>query len=130
VLVLALALASRRVALVAPGLVVIGGAYAGFFLVREGSADTRAPLYGAAFFLVAELAFAALELRAGFAERGLLARRVAIVAGLAFGGIALGVVTLGAAIIPLEGGLLLQAAGVAAAAGLGIALARLAVRAR
>jgi hypothetical protein len=39
-------------------------------------------------------------------------------------------VTLGAAIIPLEGGLLLQAAGVAAAAGLGIALARLAVRAR
>ena len=44
---------------------------------------------------------------------------MAIVAALALGGIVLGAVTLGAAAIPLQGGLPLQAAGVAAAVGLG-----------
>jgi hypothetical protein len=130
VLVLALALATREAAFVSAGLVVLGGAYAGLFLVREGSVDTRAPLYGAGFFLVAELAFAALELRAGTAEHGLLARRAALVFALALGGIVLGAFTLATASIPIEGGLVLQAAGVAAAVTLGVALGRLAVRAR
>jgi hypothetical protein len=130
VLILALAFATREAAFVAPGVVVLGGAYAGLFLVREGSVDTRAPLYGAGFFLVAELAFSALELRAGTAERGLLGRRAALVIALAFGGIVLGAFTLAAASIPIEGGLALQAAGVAAAVALGVAIGRLAVRAR
>jgi hypothetical protein len=126
--VLVAALVLRQSALVAPALVLIGGEYAGLFLVRSGNVDVRAPLEGAAFFLVAELAFAALELRAGRPEPGLLAHRAAAVAGLAIGGIVLGAVALAAATVPLDGGLALEALGIAAALALLVLLGRLAVR--
>jgi hypothetical protein len=78
-----------------------------------------------------ELAFAALELRAaGTADRELVARRTAVVAVLAFGGIVFGAATLAAATIPLKGGVALQAVGVAAAVAVIVLLGRLAVRAR
>src|SRR5439155_9452546 len=98
------------------------------FLVRRGTVDIRSPLEGAAFLLVAELAFAALELRAGRPEPGLLARRAAAVAGLAVGGIVVATVALAAAAAPLEGGIALEASGVAAAVALLVLLGRLAVR--
>jgi hypothetical protein len=127
-LVLATALALRIPGLIAPALVLLGGEYAGLFLVREGAADVRAPLYGAGFFLVAELAFAALELRAGTPDPTIAARRAAIVAALALGGVVVGAVVLAAATVPLQGGLPLEAIGVTAAVGLLVLLGRLAVR--
>jgi len=127
-LVLAAALVLRHSGLIAPALVLLGGEYAGLFLVRRGTVDIRSPLEGAAFFLVAELAFAALELRAGRPEPGLLPRRAAAAAGLAVGGIVVGAIALAAAAAPLEGGLALEALGVAAAVALLVLLGRLAVR--
>jgi hypothetical protein len=128
-LVLAAALGLRQQALIAPALALLGGEYAALFLARPGTVDVQAPLEGAAFFFVAELAFAALELRAGRPEPGLFARRVASVAWLALGGIVLGAVALAAATLPLDGGLALEALGVAAAVALLAFLGRLAVRA-
>jgi hypothetical protein len=107
--------------------VLLGAEFAGLFLVREGAVDIRAPLYGAAFFLVAELAFAALELRSGEPDPGLIPRRAAIVSALALGGIVLGTVVLAAATVPLDGGLALEAIGVAAAVALLVLVGRLAV---
>jgi hypothetical protein len=129
VLLLAAALTRRLPGLIAPAVVLLGGEYAGLFLVRKGTVDIRAPLYGAAFFLVAELAFAALELRAGTPDPGLIARRAALLAALALAGVVLGAVVLAAATLPLEGGLALEAIGVAAAVALLVLVGRLAVRA-
>ena len=120
----------RKPGLVAPALVVLGGEYAGLFLVRNETVDVRAPLYGVGLLLVAELAFAALELRAGTPEPGLLARRAALVAMLALGGVLAGAVVLAAATVPLEGGVALQAVGVVAAVGALLLLGRLASRPR
>jgi hypothetical protein len=130
VLGLAAALVLRLPGLVAPALVVLGGEYAGLFLVRNETVDVRAPLYGVGLLLVAELAFAALELRAGKAEPGLLARRAALVAALALGGVLAGAVVLAAATVPLEGGVGLEAVGVVAAVGALLLLGRLAARGR
>jgi hypothetical protein len=130
VVVLAAALTLRLPGLIAPALVLLGGEYAGLFLGRAGIVDVRAPLYGAAFFLLAELAFATVELRAGTPEPTLLPRRAAFLAGLALGGIVLGTVVLAAASAPLHGGIPLEAVGVVASLALLLALGRLGVRER
>jgi hypothetical protein len=116
--------------LVGPALVVLGGECAGLFLVRNETVDVRAPLYGVGLLLVAELAFAALELRAGKPEPGLLARRAALVAVVALGGVLAGTVVLAAANVPVEGGVGLEAVGVVAAVGALLLLGRLAARPR
>ena len=126
--VLTAALTLRMPSLIAPALVVLGGEYAVLFILRDAIVDVRAPLYGAGFLLVAELAFAALELRAGTPDPGLIPRRAAALTGLALGGIVLGAIVLAAATLPLEGGVALEAVGVAAAVGLLVMLGRLAVR--
>lgn len=128
VLVLSAALTLRLPALIAPAVVLLGGEYAGLFLTADTAVDVRAPLYGALFFLVIELALAALELRAGTPEPGLRARHAAALLGLALGGVALGSLVLAAATVPVHGGLALQAVGVVAAVTLLTALGRLAVR--
>ena len=128
VLLLAAALALRAPGLIAPALVVLGAEYGGMFVLQDATVDVRAPLYGAAFLVVAELAFASVELRAGTPEQGLLPRRAALLAALAAGGIVVGTIVLAAASVPLNGGLALQAAGVAAAVALLILLGRLALR--
>jgi hypothetical protein len=130
VAVLAAALALRLPALVAPGLALVGAEYAGLFVVRGDTLDTRAPLYGAAFLVVAELAFAAVELRAGTPEPGLVPRRAAWLVGAAAAGVVVGLVVLAAAAAPLEGGIGLEAVGIAAAVVLVAALGRAAVRSR
>ena len=126
--VLAAALALRMPGLIAPALVVLGAEYAALFVIRQATVDVRAPLYGAGFLIVAELAFAAVELRAGSPDPGLLPRRMAALTGLALGGIVLGAVVLAAATVPLDGGIALEAVGIAAAVGLLLVLGRLAVR--
>lgn len=127
---LAAALVLRRSALVGVGLFVLGAEYAAYFGVRGQDVDPRAPLYGIAFLAVAELAYAALELRAGKAEPELTARRVATLALLALGSVAVGTLTLAAAATPIGGGVGLEAVGVAAAVVLVFALGRVAVRSR
>ena len=128
VCVLAAALTLRLPGLIAPALVVLGGEYAMLFLVRDRTVDVRAPLYGAGFLIVAELAFAAVELRAGVPDPLLFARRAAALVVVALGGIVLGAVVLAAATVPLDGGIALEAAGIAAAVGVLVFLGRLAVR--
>jgi hypothetical protein len=130
VAVLVAALVRRLPALVAPALALLGAEYACLFLVRGDTLDARAPLYGAAFLVVAELSFAALELRAGTPEPGLVPRRVAVLVAAAAGGVLVGMVVLAAAATPLDGGLALEAVGVAAAVALVAALGRTAVRSR
>jgi hypothetical protein len=130
VAVLVGALVLRLPALVAPALALLGAEYAGLFLVRGGTLDVRAPLYGAAFLVVAELAFSALELRAGTPEPGLVARRAAVLVGVAAAGVLAGLVVLAAAATPLDGGLGLEAVGIAAAVVLVAALGRAAARSR
>lgn len=129
-MLLCAALVLRRPGLVTPALVLVGGEFAGVFLVRKGSVDVRAPLYGVGLLLVAELAFAALELRAGTAEPGLVERRVAVLAGLGLAGVLAGTLVLAAATVPLDGGVALEAVGVAAAVAALLLLGRLAGRPR
>jgi hypothetical protein len=128
VLLLCAALVVRLPGLIAPALVLLGGEYAGLFLVREQTVDVRAPLYGAGLLLVAELAFAALELRAGKPEPGLAPRRAALLAALALGSVLAGTAVIAAATVPLEGGVALEALGVSAAVAALLLLGRLATR--
>jgi hypothetical protein len=130
VAVLVAALVLRLPALVAPALALLGAEYGCLFLVRGDTLDVRAPLYGAAFLVVAELAFAALELRAGTPEPGLVPRRVAVLVAATAGSVLVGMVVLAAAATPLDGGLALEAVGVAAAVALVAALGRTAARSR
>ena len=128
--VLAAALMLRLPALIAPALGLLGAEYAAFFALRDDTVDVRAPLYGAAFLLIAELAFATLELRAGKPEAGLVPRRVVILVIVALGGILAGALVLAAAAAPLDGGVALEAVGLVAAVGLLVGLGRVAVRSR
>jgi hypothetical protein len=127
---LAAAFVLRIPALITPGLAVLGAEYAALFALRGDTVDVRAPLYGAAFLVVAELSFAALELRAGRPEPGLVPRRAAVLVGAAAAGVIVGLIVLAAAATPLNGGLGLEAAGIVAAVVLVSALGRAAVRSR
>ena len=62
--VLVAALILRFTPLITAGLALLGTEYAVLFVLRGDTIDVRAPLYGAVFLIVAELAFAAVELRA------------------------------------------------------------------
>jgi hypothetical protein len=130
VAVLIAALLLRIPALIAPALALLGAEYAALFAVRGDTVDVRAPLYAAGFLVVAELAFAALELRAGTPEPGLVARRAALLVAVALAGVAAGLVVLAAAAAPLDGGVGLEAVGIGASVVLVAALGRVAVRSR
>jgi hypothetical protein len=130
VVVLGVALSLRLAVLVAPALGLLGAEYAALFALRGDAVDSRAPLYGACFLAVAELAYGALELRAGTPEPGLTARRIVILAGLALASVIVGTIVLAAASAPLDGGVGLEAVGVVAAVALLVALGRMAVRSR
>jgi hypothetical protein len=130
VAVLVAALALRLPTLIAPALALLGAEYTALVVVRGDTIDVRAPLYGVAFLVVAELAFAALELRAGAPEPGIVARRVATIAAVALGGVVTGSIVLAAAAAPVSGGLGLEAVGIAAALVLLVALGRIAVTSR
>lgn len=126
VLVLLLALVGGWSGLVPWALVLCGGEYAAFLVIRRESIDAYAPLYGVGLLLAGELAYWALEPRTSGAEPGLLARRITLIAAtcLAAGGV--GGLVLSASEVVFHGGLLLEAFGVAAAVGALLLLARLA----
>jgi hypothetical protein len=124
---LAAACLLRRPQLAVAGLVLLGAEYAGFFLVRGSAIDQRAPLYGAGFLVVAELAFTTLERRAP-GNRELALYRVIGLAALAVAAVALGTLVLAFAAVPAGGGVVLHAVGVVAAVALIVLLGRLALR--
>jgi hypothetical protein len=128
--VLAVAMLLRLPPLIAPGLALLGTEYAVLFVIRGDTIDVRSPLYGAAFLVTAELAFGAVELRAGRPEPVLAARRAATLVLLALGSVVVGLIVLAAAATPLEGGVGLEAVGVAAAVALIVGLGRVAIRSR
>jgi hypothetical protein len=130
VAVLAAALVLRVAPLIAPGLALVGAEYAVLFVVRGDTIDVRAPLYGAAFLVTAELAFDAVGLRAGRAEPVLAGRRAAMLVLVALGSVGAGLVVLAAASVPVDGGVGLEAVGIVAAVALLVALGRVAVRSR
>jgi hypothetical protein len=130
VAVLAAALVLRVAPLIAPGLALVGAEYAVLFVVRGDTIDVRAPLYGAAFLVTAELAFDAVGLRAGRAEPVLAGRRAAMLVLVALGSVVAGLVVLAAASVPVDGGVGLEAVGIVAAVALLVALGRVAVRSR
>jgi hypothetical protein len=128
--VLAAALVLRVAPLIAPGLALVGAEYAVLFVIRGDTIDVRAPLYGAAFLVTAELAFDAVGLRAGRPEPVLAGRRAAMLVLVALGSVVAGLVVLAAASVPVEGGVGLEAVGIAAAVALLVALGRVAVGSR
>lgn len=128
--VLVVGLLLRFPPLITTALALLGAEYAVLFVVRGDTVDVRAPLYGAAFLVTAELAFGALELRAGRSEPMLAPRRAAMLVLVAVGSVVTGLIVLAAAATPLDGGVALEAIGVVAAVGLLVALGRVAVRSR
>jgi len=111
-----------------PWVVALAGAeYAAFLVIRERSIDSYAPIYGAGLLLVAELAYWSIERRVpGPPGQGLTFRRATLVfaACVAAGGI--GGLILAVSEASVNGGLWLEALGVAAAVGALALLARLA----
>ena len=114
VALLAAGLATRRPGPVAWSLTVLGAQYGVLLLLRGGALDTRAPLYGAGFLVLAELAYEGLGRGVARAEPELVARRVLGLAALAIGSIALGAALLAVSAVPLPGGVYLTAVGVVA----------------
>jgi hypothetical protein len=115
VLVLAVALAGRWAAVVPWALALAGGEYASFLVIREGTIDPYAPLYGAGLLLVAELTYWSISRRVPGEGEGIGARRVSLTIAvvLAAGGVSGLVLTM--AQLRVNGGLPLELLGVAAA---------------
>ncbi len=89
----------------------------GLSLIARNSVDLWAPLYAAALFLMVESAYASLEGRARIAGlSGRLRREIGRLLGLGLGAAALAALVLALASVPVAYGLLVQVAGVGAAA--------------
>jgi peptidoglycan/LPS O-acetylase OafA/YrhL len=105
---LALGLAGSSPSLVGWALLALGAGYA-VALVDRSAADAWAAAYAAAYLLIGELGFAALE------ERRLDRGRIAVALGLALAGAAVGAVVLVVGQASVGGGLAVEALGVVAA---------------
>ena len=130
-LLLGAALMGGWTALLPWSLVLLGAAYVASLELRPdaGAIDAAAPLVGAGLLAVAELAYWSIELRGpGREERRLLARRAAAVVGLALASLLLGAVVVTLTAVPLGGGVVWDAVGVAAAAAALTLILRLARR--
>jgi hypothetical protein len=127
VLFLVIALVGRKEGLLPWAFVLAGAEYAVFLVIREGSIDGWAPIYGAGLLLVAELAYWSIERRVpGSPGEGLTFRRATLVVAVCVGAGGVGGLILAIAELSVRGGLWLEALGVAAAVGALALLARLA----
>ena len=127
-LLLLVSLFFQRVSVFPFGIAGVGAAYAVFLGVRGGAVDSRAPAVAAVLFVATELGYWSLEGGDSRSERAALARRVVALAAAALftalvGSLMLGLTT------GVEGGVALEALGVAAAAVTAAAIALLASRA-
>ena len=94
----------------------LGTAYLVLLYARDVDLDAAAPAVAAALLLVTELAWFSLEQASTAANHPrLLARRLALIGGLAMGAAGAGYLLLLVAVAPLPGGLVYTAAGAAAA---------------
>jgi hypothetical protein len=127
VLFLVLALVRRSEAVLPWALALAGAEYGVFLVIREESIDGWAPVYGAGLLLVAELAYWSLERRVpGPPREGLTFRRATLVTAGCVGAGGIGGLILAIGELSVQGGLWLEALGVAAAVGSIALLARLA----
>ena len=118
-LLLAAALLGAWPSVIPGSLVAPAAAYAAELALRDDGAtvDAAAPLYGAGLLLLAELAYWSVELRGPQREeRRLVLRRAGALTGLALGSIILGALVVTITAVPLGGGVVWNAVGVAAAA--------------
>ena len=116
VALLAIGLVARAPTFVTAGLAFLGAEYAAVLAVESEPLDRRAPVFAAALFLAAELAWWSLELRARIAaEAGSNLRRLAYLLGLTAGALALGAGVLALVDVIRVGGLAVELAGAAAA---------------
>lgn len=100
----------------AAGVACLAAAYLVLLYVRGSEVDGAAPAVAAGLLLVAELAWFSLEQAAAAAGHPrLLARRLALIGGLALGAAGFGYLLLLVAVAPLPGGVAYTAAGAAAA---------------
>lgn len=130
-LLLVTALAGGWPSLLPWSVVLHGSAYLISLELRadDGSIDAAAPLMGAGLLTVTELAYWSLELKGpSREERRLLARRAAAVVALALVSLLLGAIVVTITAVPLGGGVLWDAIGVAAAAAALALILRLARR--
>ena len=125
-LILVVALVARFPGLVAWAVALLGAGYSAALLLEGGTIDAGAPLYAVGLLLLAELAYWSLELHLP-SDPGITARRVGrlVLIALVAGGVS--ALVLAASELAAEGGLGLEALGVAAA---GAALALVALLAR
>ena len=114
---LAWALLRTRVALVAWALAGLGVQYASFLLLRSGGVDGAAPLVAGGLAVAAELSYWSLAGSAAPEERATRRRRVAATVAVGGVAVAVGSATLAVSELAPGGGLGIEAAGVAAAAG-------------
>lgn len=131
VLVLAAALLGGWPSVLPWPVVLLGAAYVVSLELRsdDGSIDAAAPLMGAGLLALAELAYWSLELKGPQREeRRLLARRAAAVVALALVSLLVGSIVVTITAVPLGGGVLWDAVGVAAAAAALTMILRLARR--
>jgi hypothetical protein len=117
--VLLASLAFARPSGVAWALVLLAGEYGGALAAGEDtSVDAAAPLYAGGLLVLAELAYWSLELRGrGREERRVAVRRLTAVTALAICSVVVGAVVVVVTAVPLGGGLVWDAVGVAAAVG-------------
>ena len=124
----AVALVLRRPSVLPIGIVGVGAAYGVFLGLRHGTVDTRAPFVAAAIFAAAETGFWSVEPLAARATGQATVRRALLIAGsallAALAGSVLLVISSG-----VNGGVALEAVGVAAAVGTAAVVAVVAARA-
>lgn len=109
-------LALRRPAGIPVGIFLLGCAYALRLVAEEDALDQRAAVLAAALFATAELGYWSLEVQGAVAEEaGAHLRRLAHLAGMALGALALGILLLALVETVRAGGVAVEAVGVAAA---------------
>jgi hypothetical protein len=129
VFVLAVGLLLRTPTTVPAAIVLLGGEYALTLSVEDASLDARAAVVAAGLLVVAELAFWSLELRAEITdEPGSYFRRLAVLALLALGALALSGALIAIDDLAGRGGLGIEVAGAVAAVGAFVLLWSLARR--
>jgi hypothetical protein len=126
---LVLALATSRSALVGLSLATFGAEYAVFLRLRGGVVDSRAPFVAAGLIVVAELAFHVVSGRGGRAQADVVVHSLLLRIGAAGGAASVGALVLVAA-GSVRSGLAFEAVAVVAAAAAVGAVIRIAARTR
>ncbi|MDX6514060.1 MAG: hypothetical protein QOE36_3564 [Gaiellaceae bacterium] len=120
---------SGRPSVVPLALVALGAEYLAAWGASGAGVDGRAPVYGGALLLVAELAYWSLETDAPTVDDpAVRTRRLGSVAALAGSGAAVGALLVGLSAVRIGSGIGTDALGVAAAAAAFVAIVALALR--